>query len=251
MTAGRKWTEDEIEKAIALYFVTPFGRLHQSNPDVIQLSKQLNRSVGSLALKLVNLASIDPTIERKGMSNHSNLDKIVWDRVFEKMLHSASQLPSHDQGLSDQAIGFTEKEQDKFEYGPIIGKDVFTIKSTRQGQYQFRKIVSANYDFKCAISGINQGELLVAGHISPWSKDNANRLNPRNGIYMNRLHERAFDEGLMAFEDTGKIIYSQRLKHDTRVKLQELEINGFLQLPKKFQPDFELIRNHREVEFQR
>jgi len=42
------------------------------------------------------------------------------------------------------------------------------------------------------ISDIANVELLNASHIIPWRVDSTNRLNPRNGICLNALHDRAF-----------------------------------------------------------
>lgn len=39
--------------------------------------------------------------------------------------------------------------------------------------------------------------LLNASHIIPWSVDVQNRLNPRNGLCLNAILDRAFDRGLM------------------------------------------------------
>jgi len=37
----------------------------------------------------------------------------------------------------------------------------------------------------------------TASHIVPWAEDERNRLNPRNGLCLNALHDRAFDRHLM------------------------------------------------------
>lgn len=44
---------------------------------------------------------------------------------------------------------------------------------TRVNQNVFRQIVIANYSGKCAVSGIDIPDLLVASHIIPWSIGNA------------------------------------------------------------------------------
>jgi hypothetical protein len=248
MAKWRNWTVEEIEQAIALYIVTPFGKLHNTNPAIVELASRLGRTPSSVALKLVNLASIDETVDRKGMSNASKLDKQVWENVFNRLMRSAAQISDGPDKLATPAFG--EKSQAIYEAPNGLGIDVFTIRTARQGQQKFRQMVSANYDHKCAISGISQSELLIAGHISPWAKDAKNRLNPRNGLLLNRLHDRAFEAGLMAFSDEGRIIYSERLEKEARVKLQELELDGFLQPPQKFKPDLRLIQEHRENQFQ-
>lgn len=243
MAQGRKWTAEEIEEAIALYLVTPFGKLHSSNKKIIELASQLNRTVGSVALKLVNLASIDETLDRKGMSNFSKLDKETWDRVMTRLFESAAQISDPPTEVLPQR--FAETEQARFEYLEQSGADRFVVSTSRQGQAKFREMILANYNNKCAISGLEQSELLIAGHISPWANDKQNRMNPSNGILLNRLHDKAFENGLVAISDEAEILYSDQLEKTAYRKLRDIELDGKLSLPSKFRPDFDLIRNHR------
>ena len=86
MKEGQKlWTREELILAINLYCKLPFGRLHSRNPDVIHLAKLLDRTSNSIAYKLVNFASLDPSLRArgiKGASNASNLDKQIWEEFF-------------------------------------------------------------------------------------------------------------------------------------------------------------------------
>ena len=81
----RLWTRDELILAINLYCKLPFGRLHRLNPEVINLSKLINRTPSSVALKLVNFASLDPSLKErgiKGASNASKLDAEIWKEFY-------------------------------------------------------------------------------------------------------------------------------------------------------------------------
>src|SRR5215218_5380717 len=81
MAKGRDWTRDELLLAMNLYCKLPFGRLDQRNASIIALAANLGRTPGSLAMKLVNLASLDPAITstgRRGLSGASALDRAVW-----------------------------------------------------------------------------------------------------------------------------------------------------------------------------
>ena len=86
MKKGQKlWTRDELILAINLYCKLPFGRLHRSNPEVIHLAELIGRTPSSIAYKLVNFASLDPSLQArgiKGASNSSKLDKIIWDEFY-------------------------------------------------------------------------------------------------------------------------------------------------------------------------
>ncbi len=90
-------------------------------------------------------------------------------------------------------------------------------------------------------------ELLNASHIIPWSKDIARRADPCNGI---ALYDRAFDRGLITFDESFSLMLSDRLK--SREKNQEfptllqqafLAMEGErLHLPRRFKPDPAVFR---------
>jgi hypothetical protein len=83
--ASRRWDEAELIRVLIEYCDIPFGQLHSRNPKIIQLASELGRSPSSIALKMVNFVSLDPTIDRKGMSNVSALDKEVWNKFFNNI----------------------------------------------------------------------------------------------------------------------------------------------------------------------
>ena len=73
MKKGQKlWTRDELILAINLYCKLPFGRLHRSNPEVIHLAELIGRTPSSIAYKLVNFASLDPSLQARGIKGASN-----------------------------------------------------------------------------------------------------------------------------------------------------------------------------------
>ena len=90
----KSWTRGELILAINLYCKTPFGKIHYHNPLIIELAKYLGRTPGSVSYKLANFASIDPSLDRKGASNVSKLDKETWEEFFndwEKMAFESEQ----------------------------------------------------------------------------------------------------------------------------------------------------------------
>ena len=52
----RNWTREELIAAINIYCKLTFGQLHHNNPDVISLSKLINRTPSSVTWKLANYA---------------------------------------------------------------------------------------------------------------------------------------------------------------------------------------------------
>ena len=72
------------------------------------------------------------------------------------------------------------------------------IVKTRVNQNFFRKIILANYNYRCAISGVDISSVLIASHIKPWQVDKDNRLNPENGICLDAFYDKCFDITLNA-----------------------------------------------------
>lgn len=244
MARQRLWTENEILSAIELYLLTPFGKIHSKNPEIIRLGAALNRTPSAIALKLANLASIDDSIPQSGMANASALDRQMCYTFFQRLADSARNL-SNDISLEPNLSGFAARAQTEYSPPETGGTNTTRFQSVRQGQSYFRKIVLASYDNKCAMTGIEQQELLVAGHIRKWSEDVGNRMNPQNGICLNRLQDRAFEANLLAIEDDGKILYSRKLTDTTREKMKRMCETGYLTFPKRFRPNIEFLSEHR------
>ena len=77
------------------------------------------------------------------------------------------------------------------------GIDVRRSVKTRVNQDFFRRMVLASYENKCALTDIEAPELLIASHIVPWAENKDVRTAPQNGICLNALHDRAFEEGYL------------------------------------------------------
>lgn len=86
MKEGQKlWTRDELILAINLYCKLPFGKMHKGNAEIIAFSKLVDRTPSSIALKLGNFASFDPTLKERGIkraANASKLDKQIWNEFY-------------------------------------------------------------------------------------------------------------------------------------------------------------------------
>ena len=82
----------------------------------------------------------------------------------------------------------------------------------RLGQEYFRDAVLNNFGGRCGVTELAVRELLIASHILPWGTHVAERLNVRNGLCLSRLHDAAFDRGLITFDDNLRLVLSPRLK---------------------------------------
>jgi len=236
----KTWTKDELLLAINLYCKTPFGRIHTKNKDIIQLAESLGRSAGSVSYKLANFASIDPSLPRKGASNVSKLDIKVWNEFFNNWEEMSFKSEELYQQIRKEKIEYNLKDIQK-------GLDKERIVKIRVNQNFFRKTILASFE-ACCITGIDIPELLVASHIVPWSIDVKNRTNPRNGLCLNSLHDKAFDSGLITLSKDFKVIISDRLQTHHSNSLDFLtQYNGInIKLPKRFLPDQRFLKYHRE-----
>jgi len=240
------WSRDELILAVNLYCKTPFGKIHVRNPDIIALAKSLKRTSGSVSYKLANFACIDPSLPRKGASNVSKLDKQVWNDFFENWDEMA-----YRSEVELSRILNVKPIDEQEEINIPEGKTKATVTKTRVNQSFFRKAVLSSYEY-CCITGISIPELLVASHIVPWAIDCKNRTNPRNGLCLNYLHDKAFDSGFITISDDFTVTGSSRLlKHPTKgVNLITDFIGKKIELPRRFCPDPNFLAYHREKIFQ-
>jgi putative restriction endonuclease len=145
-----------------------------------------------------------------------------------------------------EKINFTEEDL------PEEGKTREQLIKARINQSFFRNAVLAAYDNRCCITGINQIDLLIAGHISPWSSDEKNRLNPRNGLSMNSLHDKAFEAGLITITPDYIIKISPKI-----LKLKDQYVpeyfsryhNQSMIMPNRFLPDEVFLSYHNKERF--
>ncbi|WP_242508280.1 HNH endonuclease [Burkholderia pseudomallei] len=108
------------------------------------------------------------------------------------------------------------KDQD---YG--VADSVITAKTRGSAQRVFARAVKSNYGYRCAITGIESKDFLVASHIVPWSEDQSIRLDPSNGICLSLLMDRAFERGHLLVDDdlTVRIDWS-KVGDDTMLRRQ-------------------------------
>ena len=251
-----KWSEEETILAYYYYCQIPFGKFYSRNPLVIRISTMLGRKPGALVKKIGNLASFDPEMKRrgvKGLGNASKLDGIVFNKFkdnWEELVLLATEI---EQGYgSDTPIIVNDPED--LEIPPGLDKE--KTASTRINQSFFRNAVLSAYEHRCCITGIKLDSLLIASHIKPWRDSNpfTERTNPSNGLCLNALHDKAFDNGLITILPNYTIRVSTKLPKETvDNKLLSLNrLNGQrITLPIRFVPSKQFLEYHNEVIFEK
>ena len=136
------------------------------------------------------------------------------------------------------------------------GKTRLATVPVRIHQARFRRQVLASYDAACCICGLSDPRLLIASHIVPWSQDQANRLNPSNGLCLSALHDKAYDAGLITVLPDYTIRVSRALlkkPSDAFLTATLASYDGTkIRLPRRFRPTPELLEKHaRRFDFLR
>ncbi len=247
----KDWTPEQVKLAFHLYCQLPYGRLHQRNPEIIALANLIGRTPSAVAMKLVNLASLDPVIlasGRRGFSNTSKLDREIWDQFhadWEGLVLESNRIQAALEGDTTSDVEWlADIPTDDF-----TGETRTQIVQQRIKQSFFRRAVLSSYGNRCCITGLSEPRLLIASHIVPWSQDKANRLNPSNGLCLSALYDRAFEQGLMTFDEDWRVVLSPQLqKPEPAMKHVFLSIEGQqIELPERFSPDPKLMQQHRET----
>ena len=257
MPARTGWTHQQLLVAFNLYCQMPFGKMHSRNPEIIKYAELIGRTPSALAMKLTNIASLDPAITstgRKGLQGASAADKIMWEEMqadWENFAIKSQQAAS--------AFGATAKFKATICDTPMLdeiidytGSNKTAQTTIRVGQDFFRRSVLSAYNFRCCITGLAVPKLLVASHIVPWRIDAANRLNPKNGLCLSMLHDKAFDTGIITIAEDMTISvspeYAANADHFFNSAL--LAYNGkLIALPEKFQLHREFLDYHRQYVF--
>jgi putative restriction endonuclease len=246
------WTREELIVALNLYLKLPFGKLHTGTPEIVALAQLIGRSVNAVAIRLNNFAHIDPYHQErgiKGLSGGIRQVQPIWNEFInnqEELLFESERILAEKENLS------LEKKFEELLSGTehLKGETKIREVKTRVNQTAFRQIVIANYDFRCAITGIGIPTLLVASHIIPWAKNEQERLNPENGICLSPLYDKAFDKGLIGIDSNYKILLSKGLMDYVKKPFYQLHFGQLegssLQMPRKYWPRKEFLEWHAQ-----
>ena len=244
----RDWTRDELIVAFNLYCRIPFGRIHIRNPEIIDLANALGRTPSSVSWKLANFARLDPVLQKRhirGATHGSKAEEEIWEEFhqnWEALAFESQRLIADLRGVPPEALVPPEIFPE--------GKTREAIVRTRVNQAFFRSAVLAAYECKCCVTGLSLPGLLTASHIVPWVVDTKNRTNPRNGLCLNALHDKAFDYGFITVTPDYRVRVSTALKKMSAAE-GNIRQSLFLKyegeriaLPSRFVPDAAFLDYH-------
>ncbi|WP_130733204.1 HNH endonuclease [Flavobacterium sp. J27] len=253
--AKNLWTREELILALNLYLKLPFGKFNKTTPEIINLSKLIGRTADAVAMRLSNYAAVDPYHQARGVKGLENGKKQVqpiWDEFYKNREELVF--------LSEQILAQKENTTIENKYLDILsdiqglkGETAIRQVKTRVNQSVFRQMVLANYATKCAITGIDIPELLLASHIVPWSKNEKERLNPENGICLSALYDKAFDKGIIGINQNYEIILSTALKNKITTPFYKMHFAPIDKLkisePLNYLPRKEFLEYHLDTIF--
>ena len=257
MVERRLWTREELILALNLYLKLPFGKLHSGTKEIIHLAEIIGRTPSSVAMRLNNFASVDPYHQLRGIGGLPGGKKQV-EPIWNEFRENKESLIFESERILAQRedIPIEKKYADILEdVKDLKGEDKIRQVKTRVNQEVFRKMVIANYEGRCAVTGIDIQPLLLASHIVPWSKNEEERLNPENGICLSAFYDRAYDKGYIGVSEKYELLISKHLKKkekaDYYIKhfstLAGLKIN----MPTKYFPKKDFLQYHLDGIFEK
>lgn len=249
------WSREELVLAFYLYCQIPFAKTKANNPEVIRLATLLGRTPSSVARKLGNFGAFDPLLAQKGISgltHFSKADREVWDSFYghwDLLVEESQRL------LAQKDVIETPMIDDET---PIISRPLKLTERqatilVRVGQAFFRRSVLSSYEYSCCVCGIDIPQLLVGSHILPWSESNEQRTDPKNGLCLCALHDKAFDRGFISVNTDYEIMVAAII-YKSRSAFAKTVIQDFrgskIRLPRRFAPNPQCLDWHVKNVFQ-
>lgn len=148
-------------------------------------------------------------------SFQNNTLEVTWKITYSKL----------DKISKDSQLRKRYKMTEKFLIGELLSKvsdftenDIETIKEAivkiRIGQSGFRNKLLKTQK-KCLFTDVNKKELLLAGHVKPWSEStNLEQIDVNNGILLTPTFDKLFDKFLISFDENGSVMYSTNITEE-------------------------------------
>lgn len=200
-----KWTELDELASLKVYLDNPNNSYKVFWNNFLQLNPKSKVAYRSFVMKIQNWKYWDADYtETKGLKGRDKLGDILnqyknnielLNTTINKITtknYISTELVTDLKAISDQNISETQK---------------LLLQYARLGQGKFRDDLFIKYNGKCVLSNINKDEFLIASHILPWSQsNNKQRLDPNNGLLLNKFIDALFDKFLISFDEKGFLV---------------------------------------------
>lgn len=255
MAKRKNWTRAQTIVAFNVYCKIPFKESSKNHPTIIKFAKIIGRSPSALNMKIGNFGRLDPDLRKKGITglkHGSKLEEAIWEEFhgnWDELAYESEKLISQFQNKTIMESSGVDQT------GFPEGKDVERLVKTRVNQSFFRSSVLSAYYQKCCITGLHIPGLLVASHIIPWRVNRTERTNPRKGLCLNSIHDKAFDQGFLTITPDYRVKISNGIYEygeiesivDFFIKYDKQKIA----LPDKFLPSQDFLKYHTEKIFRK
>lgn len=239
---SNSWSKEELISAFNLYCKIPINEIRTDNKRIIEFASLLGRTPKEVAKRFANFSKMDAATDALGNIDYD--DKETWKYFNDDWEKSVNESEKQIVALEYKLKNITKIPD---------GKERERLVKSRINQDFFRMAVLSSYQNKCCITGLPFPDLLNASHIIPWKDDTANRLNPRNGLCLNTLHDRAFDRGFITVMPDYTVNVSSYIRDmldeksvaDYFMRYQGLKIN----LPSRFIPEKSFLEFHNKKIF--
>jgi len=119
---------------------------------------------------------------------------------------------------TDAGISAVSKARSSYPYKRPTKTERTGLVTSRVGQGWYRRALLSKFGGKCAVTGLDLEEVLIASHIVPWRASSEDeRLDPNNGILLSPTYDALFDKHLISFSDDGNILVSSSLTAEQRI----------------------------------
>ncbi len=232
---SESWSRNEMLAAYNVYCQLPKELISVSNKEIIKLSAFMDKQPIEIVKRFNNFTKYNTLFENLTENDDYNIYNEFNNNWNKLVIESEKILIDFEKNTSNENEIHLGKEKERF------------VK-TRVNQNFFRNAVLSSYSNKCCITSIPFLELLNASHIIPWSMNEETRLNPKNGLSLNALHDRAFDRGLITVTTDYRIKISRRIldyaDKDTINTYFTNYNNSKISLPDRFIPEKSFLEFH-------
>ena len=216
----------------------------------LKMKDEIRPSNADLRWEVGKIAHDEKKIQVINMSRQIAIVMNSRGDYFEKTGHGVYR-------LKDEPDSINKKErEDEYETLLELEKQLENLKLSeferwaiikqRIGQGAFRKTMLRKWG-GCSVTGYGQSEILIASHIIPWSvSSKEQKLNENNGLLLLANIDKAFDQGLITFENDGNIRISDTLENP-----EDIGITQDMKLRKVFKGNEKFLEYHRNEIFEK
>lgn len=220
---------------------------HQVIAASVDYANRSDRALWDKSANYVDWLNADITdeklISKKWNRNFYDRDKRKAKHPFTGSIREIYFLrPQFDNFSDDNSI--VEELMDLFAGKTVTKTHREQLILARLGQGNFRKELLRYWKQRCSVTGCNDGKVLRASHIKPWSVSNdKEKLDPFNGLLLIPNLDIAFDKGIISFDENGFIKISPFLSNENRLLLG-INTNMHINVTEKHQFYMEYHRRH-------